>query len=189
MSREVSCEYDVEPGISRSLALRRKNDVLQSEIDQLRELLENVRNSPEAEYLNTFRQLRRAVSPLYVTTLRKDTRISLRQNMHRPVNDKRTSALDSLESNALHDSRLKVNAQPWTTIAGNGLVSELLSSFFAYDNRFYLSFVDQGCFLEDMQSGDTATAEYCSPLLVNAICALRCVSFTTTALDDANATI
>jgi hypothetical protein len=50
-----------------------------------------------------------------------------------------------------------------------------LSSFFANDNCFYLPFVDQECFLHDMQAGENIQADFCSPLLVNAICALRCV--------------
>jgi hypothetical protein len=84
--------------------------------------------------------------------------------------------LVNIELSALEYSSIKVWASPWTRVAGDGLVSNLVSSFFAYDNGFYLSFVDQECFLDDMKAGAVENAGFCSPLLVNAICALRCVS-------------
>jgi hypothetical protein len=61
-------------------------------------------------------------------------------------------------------------------VAGDELVSELLFSFFACDNWFYLSFIDRESFLRDMQAGDVGKAGFCSPLLINTVCALRCVS-------------
>jgi len=81
-----------------------------------------------------------------------------------------------LDLDALRDSPIKVRAYPWTTVAGDGLVSSLISSFFAWDNPFFYSFVDQECFLEDMKQRDPLKAVFCSPLLVNAICAMRAVS-------------
>jgi hypothetical protein len=96
-----------------------------------------------------------------------------------------TPVTKDLESIATTESTLKVQAQPWTSVADSALVSELLSSFFVYDNCFYLSFVDQESFLHDLQTGDTESADFCSPLLVNAICALRCVSIFTDSWDIA----
>ena len=83
-----------------------------------------------------------------------------------------------LDLDALRDSPIKVRAYPWTIIAGDGLVSSLISSFFAWDNPFFYCFVDQQCFLEDMEQQDPLKAMFCSPLLVNAICAIRAVSKT-----------
>lgn len=100
----------------------------------------------------------------------------MQRNSPQAENDALSSALDIINSSALSASNLKLHAQPWTTVAGDGLVSELLSSFFAYESCYYLPFVDQECFLNDMQAGEINIAEFCSPSLVNAICALRCVS-------------
>lgn len=84
--------------------------------------------------------------------------------------------LSDLELNALASSAIKVPARPWTLLAGNGLVSELISAFFTYDHVSRIHFVDQKCSLDDMQAESIAKAIFCSPLLVNAMRALRCVS-------------
>lgn len=104
------------------------------------------------------------------------TGVFSRQDVSQARKDALPFTLESLDLDALNASNLKLQAQPWTTVAGDGLVSELLSSFFACDNWFSLPFVDEGSFLNDMQAGDIGKAGFCSPLLVNALCALRCVS-------------
>lgn len=128
--------------------------------------------------MEIYRRVRVAVDPLDVVELLKGGDLLLQHSVpERPgESDSPAIGLESLELSALEQSSIKVHARPWTRIAGDGLVSELISSFFAYDNGFYLSFVDQESFLEDMQAGDVAKADFCSSLLVNAICALRCVS-------------
>lgn len=102
--------------------------------------------------------------------------VSLQRNTTRAEDDALSSALEGLDFSALSASDLKLRAQPWTALAGDGLVSELLSSFFAHENCYYLPFVDQERFVDDMEAGDVNHSEFCSPLLVNAICALRSVS-------------
>lgn len=81
------------------------------------------------------------------------------------------SELRILDAKALANSRIKVPAAPWTLIAGDGIVSELVSMFFTVDQPFLLTFIDKACFLEDMRSQTVENAMFCSPLLVNAICA------------------
>ncbi|KAG6019116.1 hypothetical protein E4U41_003392, partial [Claviceps citrina] len=82
--------------------------------------------------------------------------------------------LERLELLALRESSIRVDARPWTAVASDGLVSELVSSFFTWDDAFFLPIVDREAFLADMRSGNVAKAKYCSPFLVNAICASRC---------------
>lgn len=178
VQRDLVCEYDVEAGASRSLSLRRKNEALQGEINQLRELLSRVDHAPEIEVPGR-PQHSTGTSELPGLPIEVGTGDTSAQqsNPQSGVNEL-SSALEDLDFNALSMSDLKLQAQPWTVVAGDGLVSELLSSFFTYDNCFYLPFVDQECFLHDMQSGDIRKADFCSPLLVNAICALRCVCIT-----------
>jgi hypothetical protein len=74
------------------------------------------------------------------------------------------------------DAHIKVKASPWTAVARRGIVSELVSSFFAWDNLLLHSFIDRDSFLRDMELGNPKEARYCSPFLVNAICATQCVS-------------
>jgi hypothetical protein len=128
--------------------------------------------------MEIYRQVRVAVDPLDVVELLRGGDLLLQHSGPEQSGEGETPAagLESLEQSALEQSSIKVSARPWTRIAGDGLVSELISSFFAYDNGFYLSFVDQESFLEDMQAGDVANSDFCSSVLVNAICALRCVS-------------
>ena len=128
--------------------------------------------------MEIYRRVRIANDPLDVIELLRGGDLLLQQRAPEQPGegDTPTDGLESLEMSALEQSSIKVHARPWTRVAGDGLVSELISSFFAYDNGFYLSFVDQESFLDDMLSSDVANAEFCSPILVNAICALRCVS-------------
>jgi hypothetical protein len=172
--RKIACTYDVEPGTSRFLSLRRKNKALQNEIDRLREVVNHIHQDPEARALRTHQQPRKALSPMEMIT-HKDNDSLRYSNASSSSGHTLAPISEDLECTAITDSTLKVQAQRWTSVAGNALVSELLSSFFVYDNCFYLSFIDRESFLHDLQTGDTESADFCSPLLVNAICALRCV--------------
>lgn len=160
--------------------MRRKNETLQSENDRLRQLLMYIRTRSEVESMEIYRRVRVAVDPLDVIELLKSGDLLLQHSATDASGGSETpaSGLGNLDISALDNSAIKVRARPWTKVAGDGLVSELISSFFAYDNGFYLSFVDQESFLDDMMTGDAENSEFCSPLLVHAICALRCVSNT-----------
>jgi hypothetical protein len=152
----------VEPDTSRLISNRRKNESLKNELNQLRSLLDCIRNRSEVESMEIYRRVRAAVDPMDVVEQLRGS-------------ESLASRLSDLELSALEHSSIKVHAEPWTRVAGDGLVSELITSFFAHDNGFYLAFIDQKCFLDDMQAGDVGNSEFCSSLLVNAICALRCV--------------
>lgn len=158
--------------------MRRMNKSLQTELKQLRSLLDYIRTRSEAESMEIYHRIRVAFDPMDVVKFLRGGDLLLQHSGPARSGGSKNPAfgLENLELNALEHSSIKVHARPWIGVAGDGLVSELISSFFAYDNGFYLSFVDQECFLEDMQAGDLDNAEFCSSLLVNAICALRCVS-------------
>ena len=128
--------------------------------------------------MEIYRRVRAAVDPMDVVELLRGSDLLLQQSAPDRSGGSETpaSGLSNLDLSALEHSAIKVRARPWTRVAGDGLVSELMASLFAYDNGFYLSFIDQECFLDDMQAGDVGNAEFCSSLLVNAMCALRCVS-------------
>jgi len=77
--------------------------------------------------------------------------------------------------NVVDIQHLSLVSKPWTTVTDDSeIISHLIMLYFAWDRPFsYL--VNKECFLEDMMSG-SLSAYFCSPLLVNAILALSCVS-------------
>lgn len=171
-----ACEYDAHPDIPRSLALRLRNEHLQSEVDRLRALLGSIRNGSEAEAEKSYQQLRATSIPQHLNRSIGDSTYPLARNGSMSGMHESVSIFDELDLGAKMNCKNKVHARPWTTLAGDDLVSELVSAFFVYDHCFRIPFVDQDCFLNDMRAGDITRAKFCSPLLVNAICALRCVS-------------
>jgi len=73
-------------------------------------------------------------------------------------------------------------AHSWTTVTDDAeLVAALCTQFFMWEQPFY-NYINRSAFLEDMCSNgpgsdsDPETREFCSPALVNAICALGCMS-------------
>ena len=86
------------------------------------------------------------------------------------------SEIQKMDANALATSIIKVPARPWTSLAGDGLVSNLISAYFKWDNPMFSFWIDRELFVRDMRSVDPTRAQYCSRFLVNAICAYRAVS-------------
>ena len=155
--------------------MHRKHDALQGEVNQLKDLFEHIGSCAEAEAEEIYRQLRIVGHPHDLVHSLRATNLPLRAH---PISgtEKVANGLGDLELSALASSAIKVPARPWTLLAGDELVSELVSAFFAHDHGFRIPFIDQEYFLDDMRAGSIAEARFCSPLLVNAICALRCVS-------------
>ncbi|KAK6429381.1 hypothetical protein LTR95_014471, partial [Oleoguttula sp. CCFEE 5521] len=79
---------------------------------------------------------------------------------------------------SLVDSRLdvpafSVPALPWTRLTRDDNLMSHLVSIFLTTNNIYGRYVEEDLFVASMQSGCSMT-EYCSPFLVNAICAMAC---------------
>lgn len=83
--------------------------------------------------------------------------------------------LQVLDATAMRQSPIKVPSRPWTNVAGDGIVSHLVSIFFDQEQQFLMPYVDKKIFLADMALGDRLNSQFCSPLLVNSICALSAV--------------
>lgn len=160
--------------VSRTSALKRKCDTLQDENERLRELFGLLRQKSKPEAHDILSRIRNSEDPLAVWRSIKDAELLLPWAPSAPGS--RDPRLEKIDAEALADSLVKVKAQPWTALAGDGTVSDLVSSFLAWDNTFHFSFIDKDCFLGDMTRGDPEKARYCSPFLVNAMCAFRCVS-------------
>ncbi|KAK4983665.1 hypothetical protein LTR50_007094 [Elasticomyces elasticus] len=79
-----------------------------------------------------------------------------------------------LEARASYERpEFNVEAQLWTSvIRDNALMSHLLTVYFTYSHKFFCWF-EKESFIEDLLQGGT---DFCSPLLVNAVLALACIS-------------
>jgi hypothetical protein len=160
--------------VSRSAALKEKNVVLQQENDELRELYGYLRFRSEPEAYEIYRRIRTSNNPIEVLNFIKQADMLLMNPS--PWPDRLDARLERWDLNALRNSVFKVPARPWTVVAGDGMVSELISAFFKWDDTFSYPFIDRESFLMDMQKEDPKNAKYCSAFLVNVICAVRCVS-------------
>lgn len=97
--------------------------------------------------------------------------------------EQRQSDKASTEQEKVADTpAFSVPSQPWTRVTTDDtLVSHLISTFLL-DLNPYWRHVEEDLFLHDMRSEQRSVLDsslYCSPLLVNAICALSCVSEST----------
>ncbi|EXF81369.1 hypothetical protein CFIO01_01031 [Colletotrichum fioriniae PJ7] len=169
--RGVECHYEANQGETVSLALKRKANDLESENVQYKELFRMVCTKSEDEAKEIFRRIRLSGDPLRVLESIRQAEILLPSL---PVNDRVSdSRLAKLNEKAMENSLLRVPAKPWTTVADDGIVSELITDFFSWDNASCFPAVEQNLFLEDMRSGNIKRAKWCSPILVNAMCAVR----------------
>ncbi|KAI1359785.1 putative C6 transcription factor [Xylaria arbuscula] len=170
-TRGQDCVYELpHDALSRSSARKEIANRLQLENSELRLLLHHLSSRPEAEAHDIYRRLRLTVDPIALMHSIKQAELLL------PVGERdgdELAMLRQLDANALEESVIKVPAQPWTSVSGDGIVSELISSWFKWDDGFLYPFVDRECFLRDIHSANPQNATYCSPFLVNAICAYR----------------
>ncbi|KAJ5062233.1 hypothetical protein J3E74DRAFT_473850 [Bipolaris maydis] len=174
---DIDCEYAVESGDeNRRVTLKRRYDQVEAERDQLRELFDLIRERPDTEAYEFFRRIRTSSDSVQVLRLVRQAHILLpNPTPTSPVSSH--PEIEKLDSEALRRSPLKLRARPWTLVARDGIVSSLVSSFFAWDGNYMTPFIDLKCFLKNMDAGNLAVTEFCSPFLVNAIC---CVSFFST---------
>ncbi len=105
-----------------------------------------------------------------------------------PVDDMAVDASDTSSDDyrVRKDSRITVEklcdnplfqvpCKPWSKVTKDDhLVSGLVSLYFTWDHPL-MQVVDQEMFLHDMTAGDLSS-EFCSPVLVNSILAVACVS-------------
>ncbi|KAI1322688.1 putative C6 transcription factor [Xylariaceae sp. FL0255] len=167
------CTYEViEEGISRSIAQKALMTTLKEEVVDLRDLFRHLCDRPEPEASELFQRLRRAEDP--VSLIRSIREAELLLPDAEPLSDGvQYESMDQLEQTALGQSEIKVPARPWTNVAGDGIVSELVTSWFKWDDPFLYAFLDRDVFIQEMRLGDPTTATHCTPFLLNVICAKR----------------
>ena len=177
IEQEVECKYAGAEGETPSSTLKRKFGTMEQELEQLRELLGLIRDRSLQEVHNIVDRLRITVDPLEVLHIVKQADLLLPTPLSDSSNQ--NPRLARLDQEALDHSPIKVHARPWTLVAGDGIVSELISQFFVSDDFYLFPSLHRESFLEDMNNPNQnmATTRFCSSVLVNAICAQQCASF------------
>lgn len=148
---------------------------LEEENDQYQELYRLLQQRRQQEAQDIFHRIRTSQNPLHVLQAIRDANVLLPQ-LASPILGEVDPRLRKLDREALDSAPFKVHARPWTVVEDDGIVSELISGFFEVDDLYYIPAIDRDTFLNEMQEANIERAKYCSPLLVNAICAYRCVS-------------
>lgn len=139
-------------------------------------LFDFIHNREEADAWEIFKRIRLSKDPLAVLQAVKDADLVLpNPSLVAAASDLSDPRIRKLDDAARAESPIHVPARPWTAVAGDGLVSELICGLFSWDIYLY-SFFHPSALMAEMRSADPNTAQYCSPFLVNAICAFRAVS-------------
>ncbi|KAL2163811.1 hypothetical protein VTH06DRAFT_5870 [Thermothelomyces fergusii] len=161
--RNDVCEYDVRQGaVSRMADMKETNNTLQR-------VLSHLTSAPVSEVVETVQKLNATQA---LSTL-KDGSGSV-DLCSKALADGEVAKIDA---QALAESATKLPAKPWTSVAGDGLVSHLIADFFSRDpeDPFVTgcTLIDRDLFIQDMMLADPSQSQFCSPFLVNAICGLR----------------
>lgn len=138
-------------------------------------LFDFIHNRTEADAWEIFKRIRLSKDPLAVLKSVQDADLVLpNPSLVAAASDLSDPRIRKLDDDARDKSPMHVPARPWTAVAGDGLVSELVCSLFAWD-VYPFPFFQPDALLADMRRADPATAQYCSPFLINAMCAYRAV--------------
>jgi hypothetical protein len=176
---DVECESPVREGaVSRIADLKVTKEIQAREIKGLKELLAWLSSRPASEAVEALAWCRRVVQaaedPLAILELARNANgLPASLSLYGGIANWELATFDA---RALQISGIWVPAQPWTSVAGDQLVSHLISSFFGWDDPCVYTFLDRELFIRDMRCGSQSQSQLCSPLLVNAVCALRSVS-------------
>lgn len=166
------CEYDIEPNVSRKGALKKKNVSLQEDMGRMLELYEYIRTRPAPEVEEIVRRIRANADPFAVLRFIQDGDLLLQ----RPLSSPRAKLGKLPFDTSATRNYIRVPARPWTAVAGDELVSELIDTCLNRDGAFILPYIDKDILVAEMISGSTEDAKFCSPALVNALCSLGAVS-------------
>lgn len=121
--------YNVQAGLTRAEDLKKKYDAAQDELQSLRQLFESIRACPEPDLNDLVRDIRWSVDSLDALRRVQSSGIAASRTLPRPRQSAATLALDA---HALRQADLKVPARPWTAVAGDGIVSHLISQFLSW---------------------------------------------------------
>ncbi|KJZ70621.1 hypothetical protein HIM_09976 [Hirsutella minnesotensis 3608] len=168
--KNEECVFAVREGETSLQAQERKCRDLENELRRYQELIKVLRTRPEDEAYSFLRRLRATDELAAIIPITNDAGAS-------PIDSTSPTFTDSPATETTQQYRegrlILVPSKPWTAVGNDGLVSELITEYFNFDNCSLMPLGDQDVFVEEMRNGDKSTAQWCSPLLVNAICAQR----------------
>ncbi|KAK1974736.1 hypothetical protein LZ30DRAFT_607281 [Colletotrichum cereale] len=174
-TQEIECVWDTEPDTSRVASIRKRKEELERENEDLHEILRFLYLRPEQEAIEIFKRLRISGDALHVLDIVRTGDLLLQRlippvDSHARLPEPMQTYYDTVDHS---ENSPDTSARPWSEVADDGVVSDLVAGFFQWDGPFLIAFVDEEGFLEDMRKRSPETARYCSSVLVNAICALR----------------
>lgn len=170
-----ACEYRANEGETRAVALKRRGKTAEEELAQMHQLFDFIHNRTEPDAWEIFKRLRLSKDPLAVLQSVRDADLVMpNPSLVAAAGGLSDPRIRKLDDDARDNSPIHVPARPWTAVAGDGLVSELVCGLFAWD-AYPFPFFQPDALLADMRRMDPRAAQYCSPFLINAICAFRAV--------------
>ncbi|KAI5459475.1 hypothetical protein BGZ63DRAFT_466108 [Mariannaea sp. PMI_226] len=169
----IRCCYSTGIGESRTVALKKQNAELKDELSQLKELLNLLRTRPLDDAAEILNRIRIINDPIAVLQSVRQAEILLPNPLATRSQSPRVQKIDT---EAMNSSSIRVPARPWTTLAGDGIISELVTNFFQNDHGYLVPFIHRGSFIRDMKNQSIGESLYCSPTLLNAMCALKCLT-------------
>ncbi|KAJ3498502.1 hypothetical protein NLG97_g1076 [Lecanicillium saksenae] len=131
--RSVVCIYEAEETRKTRLeTLEAQRDAVTQENSRLWQLFRMLQTLPHADADEILRQLRSTDDPFALLRLarRAVPPIGAGAGFVPQEQGESRARLSVIDLRALATSPLKVPARPWTSVAGDGVVSELISSFF-----------------------------------------------------------
>lgn len=111
--------------------MRRENVELNEELSELRELFNLLHTRAPEDALVILDRIRSTNDPISVLHFVRQADILLPNPSSR---GSQSSRVQKLDAEALSHSAIHIPARPWTTLAGDGIVSELVSGFFQNDH-------------------------------------------------------
>ena len=155
--------------------MKRKLIALTDENLRYRELLTMLRAKPEEAASDIFWRIRASPNPLLVLEeMKQASSMFLDEDIF--ASESHDEELANIDTEAWESSPIKVPAKPWTSVVKDGLASELISSYFTWENTYFFPSIHQKTFIEEMTRARVDGSDWCTPFLVNSICAQRAVS-------------
>lgn len=173
--------YITDEGETRSSAFKRKFDSVEEERDTLQRLFSYIQSRPQSEAQSIMARIQLCQDPAEATQLLFSEGDNINIGNGETFAETEASHVfipptRATIGPALLRDFVKVPAYPWTTVAGDEVVSEILSQFFIDERPLALPIVNYEKFVGEMKACEPGGATCCTPLLVNAICAQQCVS-------------
>lgn len=195
---KTECYYDAESENRRSKAAQKRDSASMAEPSAAADIIiASIRTLPESEVQEIVQQIRKddsldalaeSLRKIVTLPLKSDGQGSLEGDLSVLIGKPQvsqsgvarhyghTSSLglvheDENYSKPRNTSPISSNQDAWTTVTNDvQFLYHLFDLYFRWSHPFYVLF-SRECFYKDFKSG---RQKYCSPLLVNAICAYAC---------------